>query len=462
MFGFEFQTANAFEPIPTGLAVPAGPGVGERQTAWRHLETGTTLEGDESRRAGASADLEFVTPPCETLDKAVAATEAAVNLARAMLAERHGSSGVIFRKGQEIAGGVWLTDCAVRFYDEKFRAQAQGTVGVPLSGFTTLLTSVWNRSERQDQVRSEAGDMNDLFDNLPGYAAASARESSRLYGFMAACHLFLLRAIRSSPTSFAGQDGSNATPTESKAFFDFSHSAAARAVNQKVCELPAPPATARILVGSDSPKDMFGLLHRTDFHSMYMSLDDAERAILDRPVTEVLWPEEWGDINELRLFPLPYRIDPEATDTAVRSDVEPVTLPEWVAQPRPALQRHPVRWTLLEHGPTIAEWWNTVRFGDVMRGGIGKDVASPPPGFRGRNPLYHGEFPKSTLEDKSSYYGMGSFPMDTEKSTGTRLAVFEYRDLMADVDVPPQEELTLDHWVDVVRIFAENYVPKST
>ncbi|MEX5636352.1 hypothetical protein [Parafrankia sp. FMc2] len=460
MFGFEFQTSNAFEPVPEGLPVPAGPGVRERQTAWRHLATGTTLEGDESRRPGASSDLEFVTPPCATVEKAVAATEAAVNLARAMLAERHGSSGLIFRAGREFAGGVWLTDCAVRFYDNEFHAQAQGTVGVPLSGFTTLLAAVWGRSERQDQVALEVADMNHLFDHLPVYAEATAKDSPRLYGFMAACHLFLLRAIRSSPTSFAGQDGTNATATESRACFDFSSSAAARAVNQKVCGLPALPAKTRILVGSDSPKDMFGLLHRTDFHSMYMSLDDAERAILDRPVTEVLWPADWGDINELRLFPLPYRIDPEATDTAVRSDVEPVTLPEWTPQPRPVLDRAPVTWALLERGPTIAEWWNTVRFGDVMRGAIGKDAASPPPGFRGRNPLYLGEFPNSTVEDKSSYYGMGSFPMDTEASTGRKLAVFEYRDLMADIDVLPQDELTLDHWVDVVRIFAGNYVPK--
>ncbi|CUU56843.1 hypothetical protein Ga0074812_10963 [Parafrankia irregularis] len=459
MFGFEFQTANAFEAIPTGFPIPAGPGIRERETAWRHDATGTTLEGDESRRPKASADLEFVTPARATVREAVTAAQAAVDLARALQEEsRRGSGAVLYRRGDVTAGGVWLKDCAIRFYDDGFHAQAQGTVGVPLAGFEALLSKVWERSKRRDQVKREVDRMAP-FAELPGYQAAKAFPSLR--GFLTACHLFLLRATDAEPGCFDDPYGVNADLTDSTAYFDFSGNASVRAVNQRVRKLPAPPATCRVLVNSDSPKSMFAVLHRTDFHSMFRSLSEPEREILARPATEVLWPANQGDINQVRLFPLPYRIDPAAADVRARLDIDGVELDEWkpAKKPEKDLVRGPVTWTLLEHGPTVAQWWESVRFGDTRRDGLRKDVASPPPGFRGRDRQYLDRFPQSQ-EDKTAYYGMGAFPMDHDEATGAGLAVFEYRDLMADIDVPVWDDLSFDRWVGVVEVFAKHYLPK--
>ncbi|EFC84165.1 hypothetical protein [Parafrankia sp. EUN1f] len=455
MFGFEFQTSNAFEAIPKGLPIAEAPGIRERETAWQHTTTGTTLEGDESRRPGASADLEFVTPARATLKEAVTATQAAVDLARALQEEsRRGTGAVIFRQGRETAGGVWLKDCAIRFYDDSFHAQAQGTAGVPLAGFEALLSTVWARSRRKDQVKREADRMKP-FGELPGYQAAKAFPSLR--GFLTACHLFLLRATTEEAGFFVDPHGGRADPTESMAYFDFSDNESVRAVNQRVGKLPDRPLTSRVMVNSDSPKSMFGVLHRTDFHSMYLSLSEPERVILARPATEVIWPADKGDINQVRLFPLPYRTDPAATDVRARLDLDAVERPEW--EPAAKLVRRPVTWTLLEHGPTIAQWWDSVRFGDARRDGLPKDVASPPPGFRGRERQYLDRFPQPQ-EDKTAYYGMGAFPMDRDEATGAGLAVFEYRDLMADIEVPVWDDLSFDRWVGVVEVFAKHYLPK--
>ncbi len=462
MFGFEFQTENAF------VAGPFTAGVRERETAWRHGATKTTLEGDESRRSGATSDLEFVTPACADRKAAVQAVEAAVGLAQTMAREWTAQTRCLtFRKGQQYAGGTWLTDCAVEIHDNGFGAQAQGTVGVPLAGFTTLLSSVWSRCWQKSKATgdllratgagTESDDLTLLYDTLPLYQGAS----HELFGFLTACHLFLHRAVQSPAAYFVGAGPANVVPTESAAIFDFSHSLPTRQVNQRAAGTTALPARCLVRVGSDSPKDMFALLHRTDFHSMFLALPEADRkTVLKATNPEAIWPAVWGSPDQL-VFPLPYRADPEALDTATRAGTPPLTTDEWIPPHAPPLARRPVRWTLVTHGPTIAEWWESVKHGDPRRPGLPKDIASPPPGFRGRDPKYLTTFPDSNLEDKATYYGMGSFPMDLDKDTKTPLAVFEYRDLMADLDIPPKNELTPEKWCAVVDVFVENYVPKT-
>ncbi|ADP78252.1 hypothetical protein FraEuI1c_0164 [Pseudofrankia inefficax] len=458
MFGFEFQTANAF------VKGPFVAGVGERQVAWRHTLTKATLEGDESRRPGATADLEFVTPAVEDLQSANAAVGALTGLAQAILDTRPVSGGIrIFKKGGQLAGGVWQADCAILIHDETFGAQAQGTVGVPLTGIGTLLSKVWARtaghSDSHSQVaQEESGFFEYLSTAIPACQEAENVEAAELYGFLTACHLFLVRATRAPLSFVSGEDLTGFHPTESKGIFDFSDRPDVRAAAARVRGLEAPPERALVKVGSDSPKDMFQLLHRTDFHSMYLAVPEKQRKIIEgRPVAEALWPPEWSGA-EAFVFPLPYRIEAEATDTRARG-LEPLTKAEWINEKAPRLERAPVTWTLVDHGPTIGDWWTSVQKGDVRRDGIPKDAASPPPGFRGRDPKYLATFPDSSIEDKATFYGMGSFPIDVDKKTGIPLAVYEHRDLMADKDIPPQEKLGLAQWSTVVAVFVEHYVP---
>ncbi len=458
MFGFEFQTANAF------VRGPFAVGVDERQMAWRHTLTEATLEGDESRRPGATADLEFVTPPVRDRAGATAALDAVTGLAQAILATPPTSDGLrVFAKNSKLAGGVWTADAAIRLYDETFRAQAQGTVGVPLSGISKLLSTVWERTgghspSHAESAKDEFTFHNFLNDNLPAYQEAEKAGFHELYGFLTACHQFLIRAMRAPAAYIIGNDLTALHPEESKAVFDLSDRAYARAEAARVHKLPAPPQRVLVKVGSDSPKDMFPLLARTDFHSMYLAVPEKQRAIIaGRPIAEALWPAAWGS-PDARIFPLPYRGDPLATDTASRGPA-PLTLAEWTGQPVPGLERGPVTWTLVEHGPTVAEWWTSVQHGDARRGGIAKDAASPPAGFRGRDRKYIAKFPDSAVEDKSTYYGMGSFPIDIDKPTNIPLAIFEHRDLMTDQDVPPQDKLTLELWPNVVDVFITHYVP---
>jgi hypothetical protein len=460
VFGFEFQTVNVF------VKGPFLAGVAERQVAWRHTLTKATLEGDESRRPGASADLEFVTPAVEDLTGATAAVGALTGLAQAILDTKATSGAArVFKKGDVLAGGVWQTDCAIMIYDETFGAQAQGTVGVPLTGIGKLLSTVWNRTAGHSDSHAEvAAEENRFFDHLstsiPALQEAEITGAGELYGFLTACHMFLVRATRAPLSFVSGDDLTGFHPTESKGIFDFSDRGDVRAAAGRVRGLPAPPQRVLVKVGSDSPKDMFQLLHRTDFHSMYLAVPEKQRAIIaGRPFHEALWPQDWSG-PEAFVFPLPYRIEAEAgkEDTVARG-IEPLTRAEWVDPTAPKLNRTPVTWTLADHGPTLGDWWKSVLMGDVHRGGIPKDAASPPPGFRGRNPKYLASFPDSSVEDKSTFYGMGSFPIDIDKRTRTPLAVFEHRDLMADEDIPPQQKLGLTRWPTVLAVFVEHYVP---
>lgn len=457
LFGFEFQTGNAFVqgPLPVG--------VGERQTAWQHDDTKATLEGDETRRVGATADLEFVTPACPDEGTAAKAIAALSGLAANIKVDwTRSQKDLVFRRGQKYAGGTWLTDCAIHVYDTNFGTQAQGTLGIPLARYEAVLQTVWERNRKRkpdgdlDEESKDEHDWMETLHRLPAYQKATADGR----GFLTACYFFLIRGTRQPASYFVDETLKNIFPEESSGLFDFSHSAVTRAINQKVLGLAGPPLRCYVRVGSDSPKNMFKLLHRTDFHSMFLSLGDSEReALLKYPVTDVIWPAAWGSADSF-IFPLPYRADPAAKDTATRAGEPPLTTDEWIPPSAPALERGKVRWTLVHHGPTIAEWWESVLRGDKRRGGLPKDIASPPAGFQSRDPKLLDKFPQPS-ENKAEYYGMGSFPMDLDQGTGTKLAVFEYRDLMADRDIPLQKDLNPNEWARVLKVFVDNYVRAS-
>jgi hypothetical protein len=119
----------------------------------------------------------------------------------------------------------------------------------------------------------------------------------------------------------------------------------------------------------------------------------------------------------------------------------------------------------MEHGPTLVEWWESVVYGRPGPGEpthspkVPKDLASPPPGLRGRSRDKIGRFPQAD-EDKRQYYGMGAFPMDSLDGP-TPLAVYEHRSFADHAEVKKLEPLTMGRWADVVQVFYDRFVPRS-
>jgi len=121
-------------------------------------------------------------------------------------------------------------------------------------------------------------------------------------------------------------------------------------------------------------------------------------------------------------------------------------------------------WWLMEHGPTLADWWESVMHGRQPPGEptapkMLKDLASPPPGIRGRSRDKIADFPQAD-EDKRQYYGMGAFPMDTLDGA-TPLAVYEHRSFADHAEVKSLEPLTMATWASIVQVFHKRFVPRS-
>ncbi|MGF7237770.1 MAG: hypothetical protein ACQSGP_22825 [Frankia sp.] len=446
MYGFEFQTKNVF------VKGDFPKGVGEREVAWRHDSGTTTLEGDETFIPGATAALEFVTVPFDNKEAARESVGHASHLAGklAAMAKFHGAS-LVFKAGNPYEGGQWLRDCELRITDQSFRAAAQGTVGVPLAQFGHLVETAIARMPEMEPARTELD--NQWQEILGSWTRQipwlTPQVSPELRGFMSACQLFLVRCTGSPQSIFVTTDVP--APATSPKIFDFSDSEFTRhGYRGKVA-----PAKYLVKVGTDSPKSLFPILHRTDFHSMFRSLPaDDQKFLKSIGAGRAIWP--YGPPEDSYIFPLPYRADPEATDTAARTD--PLRLTRRTESPLSVeSDRSQAVWPLVTHGPSIAEWWHSVLCGDHRRDGIPKDAASPPPGHRGRKREFLDNFPNSKTENKAEYYGMGAFPMDGR--TGNQLAVFEYRGLIRDKDLD-EDTLTWDRWGKIVDVFVDNYVPR--
>ncbi len=456
MFGFEFQSVNVFAPVPPGYEVESDTGVKERQIVWRHEETGTTLEGDEALTADATACLEFVTPACADRATAIKATQAAVDLADALVGQQKDRKAAIYQAGKKIAGGVWLTNCVVKISDLNFLAQVQAPSVSPWPDITTC----WMPSRPAWSLATPTRNMiSSPWRSSPTATstnAVSRRIGRRCWDFLLPVTCFLSDPRSARTAFFYHLDKEGRYPDESHAYFDFKGVKEVEDWYLRKTKLEKLPEQVLVAVGSDSPKNRFQLLHRTDFHSMYQSLDEQDRRLLDGECGEFLW--KWG-LTHPRLFPIPYRIEPEAVDVGLRSEAKVVALTEQVPADRQLKRRGLARWSMLPCGPTVEDWWESVKHGDRQRGGLAKDSASPPPGFRSRRPEYLTEFTDPQV-DKSQYYGMGSFPM--HRQGNANLAVFEYREFMGDMDVREHLQngmVNRRNWVDVVNIFADHYMP---
>jgi len=446
MFGLEFQVSrNVFTK-----------GVLDREVAWRH-PSGVTLEGDETTAAGGLSELEFVTPPCAKLPAGQEAARVAAALARA-LADRAGqpNAAVDFRSGQTLAGGTWERDCTIGFGDLGFSANPQGTVGVGLSAFRDFVTAVLAGEPDGKMLTEDLDLVRSIMRNDHKFDLAGA--GPELDGFLTACHLFLLRATWSYARARA--IGDNGIPLElgDKSatmwrVFTFKSDYLAKIRHEEKPHGMVPSflksnGLCQVLVNRDSPKSAFALLPRTDFRSMYLALPGHARehlAALGPP--PAAWPPAWT--GQQIMFQFPYRADP-ADDSGLA-----------VKYPAGGWPNDGIGtkedWSLVEHGPTVAEWWNSICNGRLYgQSSVKKDLASPPPGIRGRDPAKLAVFPGKD-EDKRAYYGMGAYPMDTSDHRMS-LAVYELRSFSTQPDLVALMPLTFDKWEAAVTVFHRKFV----
>jgi hypothetical protein len=469
MFGFEMQTSgNHFLT-----------GVGYRETAFVTDDKLLSLEGDETSAPGTSAELEFVTAPCPGIPAGQLAVGHAQALARhlAQLARPTGTGGrclpLTFQKGDRIdtaeVKGVWERTCTIHIGDPLFRAQWQATVGTPLAGLGRFVKTVLERSG----TAWEVGNHLPLLEELIGFAkenSGGTQLSRELDGFLRYCYLFLIRSLQSDHkrSTVIGQQEMELLPDMYKVFnltgrAYIDNLAYAKDEKQPTVMSPCFP-DGLVAVGTDSPKSEYSVLPRTDFHSMFNALPKTDRALLTKVGIEMVLPQQKRFLppEGTYLQTYPYRAEAEARDTAQRIEND-----LYVPQARLANPTGPddPTWPLVLHGPSLVEWWNSVVAGDEKRQYMGsnlpKDAMSPPPGYRGREPQYLGEFPTPS-EDKKNFYGMGAFPMD--RGAADPLAVAEHRNFMQDKDLKPLTDdsglVPLANWAAAAKVFTDHYLPE--
>jgi hypothetical protein len=467
LFGFELQTSgNVFVS-----------GVNEREVAFEHKSGLLTLEGDETTTPNATAELEFVTVACKSATEATEAIGYAQSFAQKLADQAAAAPGglLTFTADQRTEDGVWKKACHVRIADLGFRAQAQVTVGVPLAELERFIQRVLTRSGLADIWEQAI-----LVCVETALKGQSSPRKAELRGFLAACALFLVRArppMQHYTVAASGEPwdaGKRDWP-----IFDFAGSAYIKSlVLEPWVRLPEtnfPAESFRIPAGAypvpvnlDSPKSLFNLLPRTDFYSMFHALPPGDQEFLAQAGIDAIWPLLLGPgetYDNVYVFSLPYRCDPDASDAEARAGAGLVrSMRRWRPDGRPVDSDE--MWRIVDHGPSVREWWDSVRNGDPKRpvsdGNAGhrnlaKDAASPPPGWRGRDPQYISSFPTPT-ENKKEYYGMGAFPMDPRAASP--LAVFEMRDLMSDKEVQALGHLVpRGAWQDLLKIVLTHYVP---
>jgi hypothetical protein len=460
-------------------------GVGEREVAFLHDSGLLTVEGDETSYHDAESELEFVTAPLPD----AATARRVFNYARtfagdlATIAQTAKDRTVTFEAGASFGGGKWLKACTVQVGDGNFGAQAQVTVGVPLAGLATFVRTVLERTGYEDKLLMVEARLEASQTILQ--KPSNGKPSDAVVGFLAACHMFLIQATYVPLDVFSvTPDGLQSSKGVHGKIYDLSDLRYIRDLR-----FPAPPQPGEqqtsfavrprgshedrylVVVDIDSPKSMFPALHRTDFRAMFHALSATDKASLRAAGVDVIWPDRdlLGDPASTYLFPYPYRADPAAADAEERAGQGlAFRRAEWLdGATRPTSATD---WHLVVHGPSVSDWWDSVQFGDGLRRGPGKpagrlakDVASPPPGWRGRAPERIHEFPTSA-ENKNDYYGMGAFPMDSPENP--QLAVFEVRSLMSDTGVvdlikgsSSEGLVSRELWGKLLDLVLTHYVP---
>ncbi|MBL7494322.1 hypothetical protein I6A60_10070 [Frankia sp. AgB1.9] len=452
MFGFELQTnGNNFVE-----------GVSPREVAWKSDDGLVTLEGDETYENPRWAELEFVTAPCKDLKTAQEAAATAQNLATALAREAHGNLGVVrFRDTQVFEKGTWTRTGSMVVKNPVFAAKPQVTVGVALPAMRRFLTTALTNTGAQLTVET--------LTSLRQLAALRFKEHSispevagspEMDGFLAACHYFLLKSfVYDIPYYAVDAEGRPGLPRDHDLWRVFEWDSQYLASLKYKGSAPLMTGrgnVCRVAVNRDAPKSLYEILHRTDFHAMFRLIPERLRAGITKDVLrDVLWPDLTWNRNFIMMV-VPYRADP------LEGRLQPVPVRRkgtgWKDGVRDTSTKVDY-WYLTDGGPFYQDWCASVLEGRqaVDRGSnIPKDLASPPPGIRGRERAHLHEFPTSA-EDKSTYYGMGAFPADKGG-----LAVYEHRAFASDSCIKHTqigELVPSANWVKLVEAFHQTYQP---
>jgi hypothetical protein len=189
-------------------------------------------------------------------------------------------------------------------------------VGVPLCGLREFIEKVLQGLDEEGKKY-----LNDLRLVREIGGLELDKEPPELAGFLTACHIFLICATWNyMPGVILGEDGKPKNPKLDPDFW-------------RVCSIPAdqrevvgylqqvtyrgtdevdylldpePYGAYRLLVSRDSPKSMFKMLHRTDFHSMFRALPSGQQDRLRTKPGEVPAPiRRWPSTSTGRLPTIP-------------------------------------------------------------------------------------------------------------------------------------------------------------
>ncbi len=384
-FGFEFQTANSF--VEEKAWIPGRgkdtPIVGEKELAFEDTTKKFKVEGDEGYDE-KHFDVEFITSAVDTLDEAKTAVEGAAALAEDL--GRQGRGMARRGKGRAFGSGSWKRDVAIDVTDAKFHAKPQASVGVSLAEIPRLLGA--NLTEREaHHAEGRAQTLEKTW---------KAKTSPALDGFLQLLFFYVDAAGVKNAVN----------PMDPESF----------------------PSLGHQVIITDGPKADFSIMARTDFHSMFKSLDAADQlqfieGVLGNVANPVPNPELEKIIGAKLTDPMitaPYRAD--------KIDEED--------RKRFRFERHKDRQgkehDIVMEGPSILDWLLSVATGKSFAQGKeyatrNRDMLSAPVGWGSRAPDATG-FPTTEEILRDRVYGMGAYPMD-EATSAKPLAVFELRTL---------------------------------
>lgn len=382
-FGFEFQTSNSF------VAAEGIPIVGEKVLAFENTAKKFKVEGDEGRTPD-DFDVEFITAPLTTVGEAKVAIEGAAALA-ADLAR----GGRLVRRAQDdgFDGGTWKRPAAIEVKDGDFRAKPQASVGVALADIPELLSR--SLSQAEGSTLKAVGQQTADIKRSPDWKDLTWRTSSALSGFLHLVVYYIRAAGRRNWVD----------PGDRESFPDLG--------NQVII--------------SDGPKAMFSVMARTDFHSMFKALDEADQKVFITGLiggVDRIRPNR--DLEQIIGAPLTapmitafYRADKVTKEDRGRFRIETHKDKE--------RREHEI----VMEGPTILDWLLSIVTGRSYKDAKPyaekqRDMLSAPVGWGSRDPAATG-FPTTDEIVAGKIYGMGAYPMD-ETGPG-KLAVFELRNL---------------------------------
>jgi hypothetical protein len=402
-FGFEFQTGNSF--VDPG--VPEEKVVGEKQLAFEDTAKKFKVEGDEGYDP-EHFDVEFITAALTTVEEAKTAIEGAAALAADL---GNGPARATRQAGDGFDGGTWKRTLAIEVTDKNFRAKPQASVGVALADIPWLMQNnlyLGGDKRTRETVERQTQDV------MKSKGWKTWRTTPALQGFLQIL-LFYIRA--------AGQKNwVDDTKNDPEAF---------------------PSLGYQVLI-TDGPKARFSIMARTDFHSMFKSLDANDQRLLiegllgttDNPKPN---PELAGIIGAPLADPMingPYRADKVADEDRARFRIEKHADTQG--------KEHEIVIT----GPTILDWLLSVVTGKSHKDAKpyadkNRDMLSAPVGWGSRAPDATG-FPTTEEIVAGQVYGMGAYPIDD--TGGAKLAVFELRNFNENLQkfgMPPAA-----HWWD--------------